>query len=199
MNRLVCVMLLLLTRTTWGVADDATKDGDVAALASGKQVEFSLITALGWVRFTASDDWAVSSMDTKKPVKTALFTISGDPNQGNATALGIILYAIDSKDASGVFSAVHDHAATGEKARLGGWEIFKSERKQGDTMYSFRTAYRDIADVHVSVKLVWPHLPKNPASFDSKMEQTLETLLKSFTGEVGSYQRRQGEQIRRPD
>ena len=193
---LLSVMLMLLARTAVGLADDVTKDGDVASLASGKTVEFSIITALGWVRFTAADDWAVASMDTKKPVKTAMFTVSGDPSAGNVTALGIILFDIASKDGSEAYSTAHARSASGQKTSLGAWEVFKSERKQGNTTYSFRTAYRDIADVHVSVRLAWPH---SPGTSDSTMEQNFTNLLKSFTGEVGSYQRRQDEMVRRPD
>ena len=188
-------MLMLLARTAVGLADDVTKEGDVASLASGKTVEFSIITALGWVRFTAADDWAVASMDTKKAVKTAMFTVSGDPTAGNVTALGIFLFDIASKDGSEAYSTAHARA-TGEKTKFGAWEVFKSERKQGNTTYSFRTAYRDLADVHVSVRLAWPH---SPGTSDSTMEQNFTNLLKSFTGEVGSYQRRQDEMVRRPD
>lgn len=183
-------MLFLMARTAFGIADDVTKDGDVAALQAGQQVEFSFITPLGWVRFGVSADWAESSMQTKGPLKAAAFTISGDPTSGNLVALKIILYQIDSPQASAVYSAAHDQA-TGTKSRLGAWEIVTSERKQEETTYTIRTAFRDIADVHVSVRLASPS--------SSKMEQTFTNLLKSFSGEVGSYQRRQDEKIRRPD
>jgi len=184
------VILFFLARTTFGIADDVTKDGDIAALESGQTVEFSFITPLGWVRFSVSADWAESSMQTKGPIKAAAFTISGDPASGNLVALGVILYQIDSPQASAVYSASHDKAI-GAKSRLGAWEIVTSERKRGDTTYTIRTAFRDIADVHVSVRLASPS--------SSKMEQTFTNLLKSFSGEVGSYQRRQEEKIRRPD
>ena len=117
---LFSMMLMLLARTAWGIADDVTKDGDVASLASGKQVEFSVITALGWVRFAAADDWAVSSMYTKKPLKTAVFKISGNPSEGNVTGLAVVFYEIGSQDAEAAFSTFHQ-ATTGDKARLDAW------------------------------------------------------------------------------
>ena len=187
---LFTAILGLLVPAAFGIADDITKDGDVAARPSGQQVEFSLITALGWVRFTVSDDWAQISMQTKGPLKAAAFVISGDPNSGNVVAVRIALYQIDSPQASVAYSAAHDRAK-GTKSRLGAWEIFTTEQKQENGGYTIRTAFRDIADVHVSVRLASPS--------SSNAEGTFANLLKSFAGEVGSYQQRQDEKIRRPD
>lgn len=190
---LAALMVMLWASSALGVADDVTKDGDVAALQSGQQVEFSLITALGWVRFTVSGDWAQTSINTKGPLKAALFTISGDPDAGNLVVVRIVLYQIDSQDASTVYLTARQQAQSGEKSRVGSWDIFKKQLKQGDATHIIRTAFRDIADVHVSVRLT------SPASASQDMEQTFANILKSFAGEVGSYQRRTNEQIRRPD
>jgi hypothetical protein len=169
-------------------------------LASGDEAEFSLVTARGWVRFTAGADWAVLSMDTKTPLKTALFQVGeANPETSDATGVAIILFQMDSKQASDAFSAAREKATTSEKSRLGQWEIFKADRKKGDTMYTIWTAFRDIADVHMTVRWGWPHLSKNPPNYSSEMERAFQDLLKSITGEIGNYQRRQNEVIRRPD
>ncbi len=178
---------------------DTIADGDVAALNTGDHAEFTLITAHGWVRFSVSSDWSVVSMNTKAPLKTALFQISTGANEQNPTGIAVFLAQIDSKEASDAFAASHEKAASGEKSRFDQWEMFKAGRKQGDTMYSIQTAFRDIADVHIWARLAWPHSSKNSASYDSEMGKTFETLLKSFSGELGNYQRRNDEVIRRPD
>ncbi len=198
-TNLAVLILILIGRTALGIADDVTKDGDVAALQSGQQVELSLITALGWVRFTTDADWAQISMQTKGPMKTASFALSTDENPRNAAGLGIVLYQVDSSDALAAYTTARQQVANGEKSRLGAWEIIKTKLKQGDAMYTVHAAFRDLADTHVAVRLVVPPSPKSAGSLDSNMEQSFTNLLKSFAGEVGSYQQRQDEKIRRPD
>jgi len=100
---------------------------------------------------------------------------------------------MDSKEASDVFSATHHKAERGEKSLVEQWDVFKEQAKQEKTAYSVRTAFRDVADVHVAVRLGWPHLSKNAATYESEMEETFRALLSSLTGELGNYERRPGE------
>jgi hypothetical protein len=196
---LAASILVSTERTALGIADDVTKDGDVAALQSGQQVELGLITALGWVRFTTDADWTQISMQTKGPMKTASFAIRADNNPRNTAGLGIVLYQVDSSDALAAYTTARQQVENGEKSRLGAWEIFNTKLKQGEAMYTVHAAFRDIADTHVAVRLVVPPSAKGAGSLDSQMEQSFTNLLKSFVGEVGSYPQRQDEKIRRPD
>src|SRR5712664_3860071 len=51
---------------------------------SADQVDFSLITDKGWVQFTAGGDWKVLKMDTKNPVRVALFQLPNPADEGTS-------------------------------------------------------------------------------------------------------------------
>lgn len=92
----------------------------------------------------------------------------------------------------------HLKAARGARSQFGEWEVFTDQGKQDNTEYAVRTAFRDVADVHLAVRLGWPHLPNNPANYDSDMEQIFHAVLKSLIGGLGAYQRRAGDAAQRP-
>jgi hypothetical protein len=139
-------------------------------------------------------------METKTPIKTALFQISNkaDEDTRDSTNIAVLLYEIGSYTASDAYTATHFQAAYGTRSQVEEWEAFTDHAKQDNIEYAVRTAFRDVADVHVAVRLGWPHLPKNPANYDSEMEQTFRSLLNSVTGDLGTYQRRVGEAAQRP-
>jgi len=164
------------------------------------QVELSVVTDKGWVRFTVGANWKVLKMDTKNPVRLALFQLPNPAEEGTAasTNASVVLYEVDSSEASSEFARVHRKYAKGTKSRTGAWEVFNSNFKEGSTNYSGRVAFRDIADVHVSVVFAWPHLPRNSANYDSEMEQAFVGILKSVNGAIGKYERRNDETVQRP-
>ena len=177
------------------------KEGDVAALNIGDHTELTLVTAGGWVRFSVGKDWKVPQMDTKETIKTAWFQIPNraDRGESNSASLSVTLYEINSYEASDAFRMTHLAAAIGARSRFEEWEVFAEQGKQDKGDYAMRTAFRDVADVHVAVRLFWPHLPENPVNYDSDMEQIFHAVLKSVTGDVGAYQGRTGEVTRRPN
>ena len=166
----------------------------------GNEVDLSIITEKGWVQFTVGGDWKVLSLDTKKPVKTALFQIPNPADQGtpDSTNAAVVFYEIDSPKASAGLQRVRQKYAKGRKSRVGRWKVFNNDFKQGNTNYFGRIAFCDVADVHVSVTLAWPHLPKNAAGFDSEMEQTFRALLNSVNGALGKYPKEKGGVLRHP-
>jgi len=174
------------------VTGTAIKENDVIALAAPKQTQFSLITAKGWVRFSVGSDWKVLQMETKTPTKVGLFQISNQADEGtpDSTNVAIMLYQVDSPAASDAFVATRKKAADGAQSRVEEWDVFKAQGKQDDTTYLVRTAFRDVADVHVAIRLAWPHLSKNSPAYDSEMEQTFRALLSSVTGGLGKYPNR---------
>ena len=79
------------------------------------------------------------------------------------------------------------------------WTIHRQKAKQGGTVYSILDAKRDrVADVSVSVRLAWPRLAANSASYDANMESTFRGFLTSIHGAIGPYTPAEGEVIRRP-
>ncbi|HME70609.1 MAG TPA: hypothetical protein VKM54_12170 [Myxococcota bacterium] len=78
------------------------------------------------------------------------------------------------------------------------WTIYRQEAKQGEVVYSLLDAKRNVADVAVGVRLAWPHLRNNPPGYDAEMEVTFRSVLDSIYGNIGPYQPKPGEVIRRP-
>jgi len=171
-----------------------------AAAFAVDQVDLSLITDKGWVQFTVGGDWKVLKMDTKNPTKSAVFQIPNPADEGTAdsTNAAVLLFALDSAQASALYAKVRQRYADGTKSRLGVWELFKSEFKERNTSYSGRVAYRDIADAHVCITFAWPHLRMNPSDYDIKMEQAFLGMLKSVNGALGRYPKEKGGVLRRP-
>jgi hypothetical protein len=166
------------------------------AAFAADQVDLSLITDKGWVRFTVGDDWKVLSMDTKNTTRGAVFQIPNPPGEeaSGPTNAVVMLFELNSQQAAARYANVREKYAKGVKSRIGNWEVFKREFEERDTQYTARVAYRDIVDVHVCITFSWPHLP----SHDAKMEQAFLGMLKSVNGGLGKYQKREGEVIRRP-
>jgi hypothetical protein len=173
-------------------------EGGTSLLAN--QVDLSLITEKGWVQITVGGDWKVLSLDTKTPVRVALFQIPNPADEGtsDSTNASVILYEVDSPQASARFNRIRREYGKGMKSRIGAWEVFKNDFKQNATNYSGRIAFRDIADVHVSVVFAWPHLSKNAFGYDSEMERTFRELLTSVNGALGKFPKEKGGVLRRP-
>jgi hypothetical protein len=139
-------------------------------------------------------------MDTKEKIKTALFQIPNTADKGasNSASLSVTLYEIGSYEAGDTYRMIHLAAAIGTRSRFEEWEVFAETGKRDNADYAMRTAFRDVADVHVAVRLFWLHSPDDPANSDSDMEQVFHALLKSVNGDRGAYQRRAGDVTRRP-
>jgi hypothetical protein len=152
------------------------------------------------VRFAVGGDWKVPQMDTKETIKKATFLIpnKADAGESSSASLAVELYEIGSDWAGDTYRMMHSAAAIGTRSRFGEWEVFADQGTQDKTDFAMRTAFRDIADVHVAVRLSWPHPLENAPKLDSDMEQILHGVLKSVAGDVGVYERRAGETARRP-
>jgi hypothetical protein len=49
----------------------------------------------------------------------------------------------------------------------------------GSVEMTAATSERIVADCGVSVRIAWPHLPKNPPDYDKQMEAVLSSFLTS--------------------
>ena len=164
------------------------------------QVDLSVITNKGWVQFTVGGEWPILKLDTKSPARVALFQIPNPADKGtsDSTNVAVRLDEIDSPQASAGLKRLQKEYAKGTKSRIGSWEVFKSDFKQGNTNYSVRVAFRDVADVHVSIVLAWPRLSKNAVRYDSEMERIFRELLNSVNGALGKYPKEKGGVLRHP-
>jgi hypothetical protein len=167
------------------------------ALATGAtlvaaEVELKIITAKGYVAFAVGDDWPVLDMQTRTPVASAVFQLPNAPDKGTPDSTNLILQLWEngSEKQKTVYEApVRQYGPVAPVAEsFEGWMVFRQEGLQGNTMYSIWDARKSgIADVSVSVRLAWPHLPNNPPGYAEDMERTFRAFLSSVWGGVGEY------------
>lgn len=165
-------------------------------------VELKIITPKGYVAFTVADHWRVLLMETKMPVAAAVFQLPNPADQGTPDSTNLIIQFFErgSEKEKAVYAApVTQHGSAPPKvSRFKEWKIFRQEALQGKTMYSIWDAKRDgMADVSVSVRLAWPHLPNNPPGYNDEMEKTFRTFLDYVSGGFGKHTPKKGEVIRR--
>lgn len=166
-------------------------------------VELKIITPKGYVAFSAADHWSVLELQTKMPVAAAVFQLPNAADEGtpDSTNLVLLLWERGSEKESTVYGApVTQYGSVAPISEsFEDWKVFRQEARQGETLYSIWDARKSgVADVSVSVRLAWPHLPNNPADYAGEMERTFRAFLTSVSGRLGKYERREGEVVRRP-
>lgn len=168
---------------------------------SVQAVDMSMITEKGYVAFTVPDEWQVIAMHTKPPISIAAFQIANpaDKNTPDSTNLIISLYRPASPKAQAARNDVGrqlgDQPPTIESSK--NWTIYRQEAGQGNTRYSIWDAKSEVADVVVSVRIAWPHLTNNAPGYDQQMEDIFKAVIESIHGDLGAYQPRDGEVLRR--
>jgi hypothetical protein len=112
-----------------------------------------------------------------------------------------MLYDPQSKRARSLFEAsVSVEGSAPRIERFGSWTVYRQQAKQGATPYTILDAKREgIGDVHVKVRLAWPHLTANSDTYDSKMESLFQAFLSSVRGAIGKYEPPPGVKVRRPE
>jgi len=163
--------------------------------------QLRIITAHGVVSFAADESWTVLSMQTKPPVSAVVFQLPNTADESTSHSSNLILKLYDeSGSARQAFEAPSPQY--GEKPleteRWEEWRISRQEAHQGDVLYTIIDAKRSgIADVSASVRIAWPHLPDNAATYDKEMHALFRAFLGSIHGQLGAYVSKGGETIRR--
>jgi hypothetical protein len=166
-------------------------------------VEMKIFTGKGFVGFSVDDNWPVLSMQTELPVAAALFQLPNSADEGTPHSTNLVLMLYDTKSERGRTAfegTVKQYGKTAPQAEsVEGWTIYRQKAKQGDTLYTILDATReDVADVSASVRLAWPHLVNNTATYEAEMESVFRAFLTSVHGSIGPYTPRPGEGIWRP-
>jgi len=168
---------------------------------SAHAVDMSIITETGYVGFSVPDDWLVIGMQTKPPVSVAAFQIvnAADKDTPDSTNLLITLFQPSSQQALQALEKVgRQYGPTPPAVEpFKNWTIYRQEANQGKTVYSIFDAKSNVADVIVSVRIAWPHLPNNDAAYDVQMESAFKAVVESIHGGIGTYPPKDGEVIRR--
>jgi hypothetical protein len=157
----------------------------VAGRASGEKNQ-ALQTAKGWIQFTLASDWKLTRPATKPPQAMALYRrlnpASTDDQLGSTISIATSQREWPEMDAKYVQSLSR---LGGSKTVLGPWTVLRAGGRFGNQQYSTRTAYRDIADVHLIVTLSWFGLVNNDPQYDKQMDATFRSLLGSISGGLG--------------
>jgi hypothetical protein len=172
-----------------------------AAACAG--VEMKIVTAKGFVAFTAEENWHVLSMQSQMPIAAGVFQIpnSADSGTQDSTNLAVMFYQLDSEKGQAKFAVpVKQYGSVAPTSDFfEEWTIYRQEAKQGNTLYSVWDAKKNaVADVSVSVRLAWPHLDASSKTYAAEMDALFRAFLKSIYGGLGPYVPRDGEFIRRP-
>lgn len=158
-----------------------------AATASAQDVvDFTIVNR---VQFSVPGDWPVLASKSTNEKTVFAFQIPNAADNGTSDSSNLSIIATDlrtaqDKDAFQKQSSSTDHNAQ-EKNLVEGWQCstFSAIQHSTQTQYVIWDCRRIIADCGVSVRIAWPHLPKNPLDYDKQME----TVLSSFLTSVGPF------------
>lgn len=145
-------------------------------------VDFTIVNR---VQFSVPANWPVIANKSTSEKTVFAFQIpnSADKDTSDSSNLSIIatdLKTTQDRDAFQTQAPNTDHNAL-EKKLVEGWGCtsFSSAQRSTHTQYVIWDCRRIIADCGVSVRIAWPHLPKNPPDYDAQMEIVLSNFLTS--------------------
>jgi hypothetical protein len=145
-------------------------------------VDFTIVDR---VQFSVPGDWPViaSKSTSEKTVFGFQIPNAADKGTSDSSNLSIIatdLRAAQDRDAFQKQVSGTDHNAQ-EKDLVEGWgcSTFSAIQHSTQVQYVIWDCRRTIADCGVSVRIAWPHLPKNPPDYDKQMEMVLSNFLTS--------------------
>lgn len=153
-----------------------------ATTAATDLVDFTIVDR---VQFSVPGDWPVlaSKSTSEKTVFTFQIPNAADSDTSDSTNLSFIstyLRSAQDRDAFQKQSSSTDHNAQ-EKKLVEGWgcSTFSAIQRSTQTQYVIWDCRRIISDCGISVRIAWPHLPKNPPDYDKQMEIVLSNFLTS--------------------
>jgi hypothetical protein len=153
-----------------------------AVAAATDVVDFTIVDR---VQFSVPGEWPVIANKSTNEKTVFAFQIpnAADKDTSDSSNLSIIatdLRTAQDKDAFLKQASGTDHNAQ-EKNLVEDWgcNTFSATQHSTQTQYVIWDCRRVVADCGVSVRLAWPHLPKNPPDYDKRMEMVLSNFLTS--------------------
>jgi hypothetical protein len=175
----------------------------LAQLSVANAMELKILTTNGFVGFEPEKNWPVIATQSHLPIAVMAFQIpnAADAASADSTNLAISLFDLGTERGRDGFA--NAGAQLGRDAPTvetsGSWRILRQEAAHGGTVYTILDGKcAAIADVAVSVRLAWPHLASNPATYDRDMDALFRKFLASVHGQTGPYTPKEGEVVRRP-
>jgi hypothetical protein len=153
-----------------------------ATAAATDVVDFTIVDR---AQFSVPADWPVMASKSTSEKTVFAFQIPNAADKGTSDSSNLSIIATDlrtaqNRDAFEKQTSGADHNAQ-EKNLVEGWSCSTSSAVQHSTQtpYVIWDCRRIIADCGVSVRITWPHLPKNPNDYDKQMEMVLSNFLTS--------------------
>jgi hypothetical protein len=149
-------------------------------------VDFTIVDR---VQFSVPADWPVIANKSTSEETVFAFQIPNAADKGTSDSSNLSITATDLKSAQDR-DAFQKHAPNPNqnvqaKNLVEDWECstFSATQRSTQTEYVIWDCRRLVADSGVSVRMAWPHLPKNPPDYDKRME----AVLSSFLTHVGPF------------
>ena len=154
-----------------------------AVASATDSVDFTIVNGL---QFSVPADWPVVANKSTSEKTDLHFQIpnaadKGTPDSSNLRIIATDLRTGQDRDAFQAQMPSTDHSAQ-EKKLVEGWacSTFSAIQRSTQAQYVIWDCSRIIADCGVSVRIAWPHLPKNPPDYDNQMELVLSNFLTSI-------------------
>jgi hypothetical protein len=151
-----------------------------AMAAAADVVDFTIVDR---VQFSVPGDWPVIANKSTSEKTVFAFQIPNAADKGTSDSSNLSIIATDlrtaqDRDTFQKQALGTDHNAQ-EKNLVDGWGCgtFSAMQHSTQTQYVIWDCRRIIADCGVSVRMAWPHLPKNPPDYDKQMEMVLSNFL----------------------
>ena len=152
-----------------------------AATATATElVDFTIVDR---VRFSVPGDWPVMANKSTSEKTVFAFQIPNAADKDTSDSSNLSVIAIDLKTAQDRDAFQKQGSGTSQNAQVKnlveGWECstFSAVQHSTQTSYLIWDCRRVVADCGVSVRIAWPHLPKNPKDYDKQMEMVLSNFL----------------------
>jgi len=154
-----------------------------AMAAAQDLVDFTIVDR---VQFSVPGNWPVITSKSTNEKTVFAFQIPNAADEGTSDSSNLSIIAMDLKiaEARDAFQKqVSTHGQNAEEKKIvEGWgcSTFSAIQHSTQTRYVIWDCRRTVADCGVSVRLAWPHLPKNPPDYDTQMEIVLSNFLTSI-------------------
>jgi len=154
--------------------------------ASSDLVEFTVVDR---IHFSVPGNWPViaSKSTGEKAVFAFQIPNAADLGTRDSTNLSIVSTFLRREQDREAFSKnlLSTPPNAQEKKLVAGWHCSSVSAMQGTTPYVVWDCFSIIQDSGVSVRIAWPHLPKNAPDYDSRMEKVLAKFLTNVAPSKG--------------
>lgn len=149
------------------------------AASAADHVEFTII---GRIKFSVPSNWQVIANKSSAEKTIFAFQIpnaadNGTPDSSNLSIISSYLKDANDRHAFKKKATTTEHNSQA-KELVEGWRCRSFSSITKSTQYVVWDCYRIVEDCGVSVRIAWPHLPKNVPNYNEQMETVLASVVR---------------------